>query len=203
MSNKRMDNFKEVMSSFKALEYIDFIMPGFPIEGFLKAWFEPFSGYDLNWIELEILYGTFEFISIKTLRENIIKIFPDENKKHFTTFYRKIRQMVERKLLLEQKDGKDTIIKISEYGARELGKYFRYNMFKTFSFGQSSWHVQMVKLITEEIGCIHTKTVIGVFSSISVFYDYLKYCGLYDKEAKINKEKIFLVFANKHQQAKT
>ena len=79
----KLEKFKQSVESFKNSS---FMIPNFPIDGFLKAWFNPFSGYDLNWIEIEILHETFNSISIKELRLNIIKNFPDESNKHFTTF---------------------------------------------------------------------------------------------------------------------
>ena len=197
---KKLDAFKRSVELFKNS---NFVLPNFPIDGFLKAWFNPFSGYDLNWIELEILHGTFSPISIKELRQNIIRNFPDENKKHFTTFYRKIKKMIDRKILIEEKDGKETLVKISENGAIELGKYYRYNMFKTFSISQTAWHARMSKIIRDRESCIHNKTILAAFNSVSVLNDYLVYC---EREHKIisnvnaNKEKFFLNFKDKDQE---
>jgi hypothetical protein len=204
--DQQLEKFKWLMNSSE-VKNIDHLMPaGFPIDGFLKAWFLPFQGYDLNWIELEILYRTFQFIAIKPLRDAIIQDFPKEAEKDFSTFYRKVKQMIDRNLLNSAKEGRETLVKITEEGAIELGKYYRYNMFKTFTIVQTTWNHRLATIIRNKESCIHEKILIGIFNSILVFNDYLLNCEQLDKNENIvidNKEKIFLQFHDKGQNSKS
>ena len=86
-SNFQLDKLNE-LKKFFGKHNSNFFMPDtFPIDGFLQAWLEPFSGFDLSWLELEILYRTFNFIPIKRLMDNIQQDFPTEQR-DFSTFYR-------------------------------------------------------------------------------------------------------------------
>ncbi len=195
-----LEKFKELKKSMEKNNY--FFMPeGFPIDGFLKAWFEPFSGYDLSWIELEILYRTFNFIPIKRLMDSIIKDFPREAK-DFSTFYRKVKQMITRKLLEDKKEGRETLVKITEAGAIELGKFARYNMFKSFGVVQSSWRMKFANIVKNHESDLHDKSIIGVFNSVDSFIDIITICARSDMSQHVGldlKEKFFLIFSNKGQ----
>lgn len=180
----------------------NFFMPEtFPIDGFLQAWLEPFSGYDLSWLELEILYRTFSFISIKRLMDNILQDFPTEQR-DFSTFYRKVKQMLDRKLLEDEKKGRDKFVRITDLGAIELGKFVRYNMFRTFQIVQTSWRTRLAKLIRERESCFHDKSLITVFNSVNILDEYLSVCEHYDasnEPQKSTKANFFLVFNDKEQ----
>ena len=199
-SNQQLEKFKELMKSLDKSNH--FFMPeGFPIDGFLKAWFEPFSGYDLSWIELEILFRTYNFISIKRLMDSIVKDYP-ESEKDFSTFYRKVKQMITRELLEIKKDGREALVRITDAGAVELGKFFRYNMFKSFAIVQSAWRSRFAKIIREYESCLHSKSLIGVFNSVESLIDLLAICERSDllEQVKIeSKDKFFLLFSNKGQ----
>lgn len=199
-SDKHLEKFKEIKKSLEKNDY--FFMPeGFPINGFLKAWFEPLSGYDLTWIELEILYRTFNYVSIKHLMDLIVKDFPQEEK-DFSTFYRKVKQMITRKLLEDKKEGRETLVKIAEPGAIELGKFARYNMLKSYAIVQSAWKARFANIIREHESCIHKKSTIGVFNSVEVLEDILSVCEEKDLSNKVpiyHKEKFFLFFTDKGQ----
>ncbi len=104
-------------------------MFGFPRdleESFLAAWQEPFTGFELRWLEVEICRQAMVPSTVADLFERMKSRYPDLEEMHQSKFYRAVSTLEESDYLKATTQGRAKVVQTTPAGSKELGRITRY-----------------------------------------------------------------------------
>jgi len=138
---------------------------GFPGEfedDFVSAWKEPFTGFELKWIEVEICRQATIPTNITDLFEKMKERYPDLEDTHQSKFYRIVSSLVKDGYLEDRQDGRAKIIHTKPAGVKELGRITRYFFEIQMERFKSTLWQDLIKKITAYTGCLLDQQVVVI-----------------------------------------
>lgn len=154
-------------------------MLGFPQdfeEHFIEAWKEPFTGFELKWIEVEICRQAMIPTNVTDLFERMKTRYPDLDKMHQSKFYRIVSSLTKDGYLDDHQEGRAKIIQTTPQGAKELGRITRYFFEIQMERVKSQLWQDLIQKITTETGCLLDKQIVVLGPEYNTINTLIREC---------------------------
>ncbi len=130
-------------------------------EGFLEAWKEPRHGFDVSWLEIEILSSAIRWISVANIRERISKQYKHVAEMPLSSYYRVVQNLVQREYLDSRKHGRTTLIQLAQKGGREIGRAGRYFFDRMTQGFKLSYASRLMEIVEQRVGPSWRSTIVA------------------------------------------
>jgi len=151
---------------------------------FVSAWKEPFTGFELKWIEVEICRQAMKPTNVTDLFERMKETYPDLADMHQSKFYRIVSSLVDAGYLEDRQEGRAKIIHTLPAGAREFGRITRYFFEIQIERIKDTLWEDMINKVTTITGCFldFQNVVLGAeYAPINALIAECMHCDARDK----------------------
>ncbi len=151
------------LAKFALENQVPYLFP----EGYLNAFNDSANGFDLDWIEMEILSHAIVEVSVTDLRESINELYSTVKEIPLSTFYRDIRKLDQIGLISSRKSGRFTMVQTTAKGGYELGRANRYFFDRTRIYLKTTT-LFLITLLLRDLGHDFKKDkIVGVLPELS------------------------------------